>query len=77
MGIPRREPSWQISLARYPNISAEQMMNRGFIFTRPLEQKLFLDGFRAANVPLCASDADLAKFAKPVRPPECMKQIAK
>ena len=53
------------------------MMNQGFIFTRPQEQKRFLDGFRAANVPLCASDADLAKFAKPVRPPECMKQTAK
>ena len=53
------------------------MLNQGFIFTRPQEQKLFLDGFRAANVPLCASDVDLAKFAKPVRLPECMKQIAK
>jgi TolB-like protein/class 3 adenylate cyclase len=64
-------------LAHYPTISAEQMLNEGFIFTRPQEQKLFLDGFRAANVPLCASDADLAKVAQPVRLPECMKQTAK
>src|SRR5215472_12987417 len=51
-------------LARYPTISAEQMLNEGFIFTRPQEQKLFLDGFHATNLPLCAADADLAKFAK-------------
>src|SRR5262249_32618195 len=59
-------------LAHYPEISAELMVNENFIFARPQEQKLFLDGFRAANVPLCAADADLAKFAKPVRLPECM-----
>jgi hypothetical protein len=28
------------------------MLNQGFIFTRPQEQKLFLDGFRVANVSL-------------------------
>ena len=53
------------------------MMNQGFVFTRPQEEKLFLDGFRATNLPLCAADADLAKFAKPVRLPECMKQTTK
>jgi TolB-like protein len=64
-------------LAHYPKISAEQMMNQGWIFTRPQEQNLFLDGFRATNLPLCAADADLAKFAMPVRLPECLKQTAK
>jgi TolB-like protein/class 3 adenylate cyclase/Tfp pilus assembly protein PilF len=64
-------------LAHYPKISAEQMMNQGWTFTRPQEQNLFLDGFRATNLPLCAADADLAKFAKPVRLPECVKQATK
>src|SRR5262249_22347131 len=60
-------------LAQYPTISAEQMVNQGWIFTRPQEQNLFLDGFRATILPLCAAGADLAEFAKPVRLPECMK----
>jgi hypothetical protein len=63
-------------LAHYPTISAELMVNQGWIFTRPQEQNLFLDGFRATNLPLCAADADLAKVAKPVRLPECQKQTA-
>ena len=64
-------------LAHYPKISAEQMMNQGWVFTRPQEQNLFLDGFRATNLPVCAADVDLAKFAKPVRLPECVKQAGK
>jgi TolB-like protein/class 3 adenylate cyclase len=63
-------------LAHYPTISAEHLMNQGWIFTRSQEQNLFLDGFRATNLPLCAADADLAKFAKPVRLPECLKHTA-
>jgi tetratricopeptide (TPR) repeat protein len=66
-----------VVLAHYPTISAEQMMNQGWAFARPQEQNLFLDGFRATNLPVCAADADLAKFAKPVRLPECVKQTAK
>jgi TolB-like protein/class 3 adenylate cyclase len=64
-------------LAHYPTISAEQMINQGWVFTRPQEQNLFLDGFRATNLPLCAADVDLAKFAKPVHLPECVKQASK
>jgi TolB-like protein/class 3 adenylate cyclase len=60
-------------LARYPKISAEQLLNEGFVFTRPQEEKLFLDGFRATDLPLCATDADLGKITKPIRLPECQK----
>ena len=63
-------------LAHYPTISAEQMLNQGYVFTRPQEERLFLDGFRATYLPVCAAGADLAKFAKPVRLPECLKQTA-
>jgi TolB-like protein len=66
-----------VALKLYPNISAEVLLNQGMVFTRPQEEKLFLDGFRAADVPLCAADADLAKIAKPVRLPECVKQTTK
>jgi TolB-like protein/class 3 adenylate cyclase/Tfp pilus assembly protein PilF len=61
-------------LAKYPSISAELMLNQDWAFARPQEENLFLDGFRAAGVPVCAQDVDLAKFAKPRRLPECVKQ---
>ena len=63
-------------LDKYPAISAELMINQGWLYM-PREQELFLDGFRAAGVRLCASDADLAKIAKPVHLPECAKQTTK
>jgi TolB-like protein/class 3 adenylate cyclase len=66
-----------VALAKYPKISAELLLSQGFVFTRPQEQKLFLDGFRAAKIPVCAKEADLAKIAKPVRLPECVKQATK
>jgi hypothetical protein len=50
------------------------MLNQDWAFARPQEENLFLDGFRAAGVPVCAQDVDLAKFAKPRRLPECVKQ---
>jgi hypothetical protein len=60
-------------LTEYPSMSAELLLNTGWFFARPQEKNLFLDGFRAASVPLCASDADLAKITKPTRLPECVK----
>jgi hypothetical protein len=62
-----------VVMAKYPNMSAELLLNQGYVFTRPQEEKLFLDGFRAAGIPVCATDADLAKTAKPIRLPECLK----
>jgi hypothetical protein len=38
-------------LAAYPNISAELLLNQGWVFDREEVRKLFLDGFTAANVP--------------------------
>jgi hypothetical protein len=38
---------------------------------RPQEENLLLDGFRAAGLPLCASDADLAGIATVRRLAEC------
>jgi TolB-like protein/class 3 adenylate cyclase/tetratricopeptide (TPR) repeat protein len=66
------ERATAVVLSRYPNISAELLLNQGFTFARPQEEKLFLDGFRATGVALCASEADLAAITKPVRLPECM-----
>jgi TolB-like protein/class 3 adenylate cyclase len=60
-------------LTEYPSMSAELLLNTGWFFARPQEKNLFLDGFRAASVPLCASDGDLATITKPTRLPECVK----
>jgi hypothetical protein len=43
-----------IVLQKYPNISAELLLNQGWVFGRPQEMKLFVDGFRATNIPVCA-----------------------
>jgi hypothetical protein len=63
-------------LASHPTISAELLMNQEWAFARKQEEDLFLDGFRAANLPVCASDAELARFPKPKRLSECTKQDA-
>ena len=59
-------------LAAYPNISAELLLNQDWVFDREDVRKLFLDGFAAANVPVCASAADLAKIERPKRLPGCV-----
>jgi tetratricopeptide (TPR) repeat protein len=61
-------------LAAYPSVSAELLLNQLYIVARPDEEALFLDGFRAAGLPVCASDAELGKVAHPKRLPECVKQ---
>lgn len=61
-------------LQKFPAISAELLMNQGWVYPRPEDQELFLDGFRAADVPLCAKPTDLAAFSNPVRLPECQGQ---
>ena len=58
-------------LKAHPNISAELLANQGWKYDRPEEQKLFLDGFAAVELPICASDADLAKIANAERLPGC------
>jgi hypothetical protein len=40
----------------------------------PAAESLFLDGFRAAGVPVCAKEEDLAKIVKPIRLPECIEK---
>src|SRR3546814_16192756 len=47
-------------LAAYPSMSAELLLNQDWAFARTEEERLLLDGFRAAGLDLCASEADLA-----------------
>jgi TolB-like protein/class 3 adenylate cyclase len=58
-------------LAAYPNISAELLLNQGWAFEREEDIRLFVDGFLAADIPVCATAADLTKIEEPIRLPEC------
>ena len=58
-------------LAVYPNISAELLLNQGWAFEREEDLRLFVDGFLAADISVCATTADLTKIEEPIRLPEC------
>jgi len=58
-------------IERHPGISAELLLNQGWAFERAEDKKLFLDGFAAAKLPICASAGDLAKISAPQRLPGC------
>ena len=60
-------------LANHPTMSAELLLNTGWVFVRPEDERLFLEGFQAAQLSLCAVDTDLVKIANPRRLPECVK----
>jgi hypothetical protein len=60
-------------LKNYPTISAELVLNTGWAMARPQEENLVLEGFRAAGLPLCASQADLAPIPNPRRLPQCVE----
>jgi tetratricopeptide (TPR) repeat protein len=60
-------------LKNYPTISAELVLNTGGAMARPEEENLVLEGFRAAGLPLCASQAELAPIPNPRRLPQCVE----
>jgi TolB-like protein/tetratricopeptide (TPR) repeat protein len=64
-------------LAAYPSISAELLLNQDWVSARPEEESLLLEGFRAARLPLCASDAELAAIPNARRLPECAARAAR
>ncbi|MET0529166.1 MAG: adenylate/guanylate cyclase domain-containing protein, partial [Microvirga sp.] len=59
------------ALKRFPDLTIE-----GFV-SEPggsdLERQRYIEAMRAANFPTCARPETLARFAKPVRLPECVK----
>jgi tetratricopeptide (TPR) repeat protein len=60
-------------LAHHPNISAELLMNQEWKFARREDADLFLKGFMAAGLRLCASDDELAHIPNVLRLPECQQ----
>jgi hypothetical protein len=47
------------------------------VFARKQEQDLFIESFRKLRLPVCATEAQLAKFPDPKHLPECEAQRVK
>jgi TolB-like protein/DNA-binding winged helix-turn-helix (wHTH) protein len=54
-----------------PSSTAQTYYTEGWYFARDEERKLFFDGFRALNLPMCATPEQLKLIAKPEPLPEC------
>jgi hypothetical protein len=60
-------------LERFGNISAEQWLIEGQPYIRQQERDFFINGFRKLGLPICTTEAYLAKVTNPARLPECVK----
>jgi tetratricopeptide (TPR) repeat protein len=57
-------------LRAFPTVSAERMLNEDYTFATKEAEDLFVEGFRAAGLPVCLGAEELAAFANPKRLPE-------
>ncbi len=55
----------------YPDVSFEWLLNTGWNFSRPEDQKRILESSRKAGLRICASADELTNVAAPKRLPEC------
>ena len=65
------------ALHRYSEYSAERELSDGGGFARKTELDLFLDSNRKAGLPICASEAQLAKYPNLERLPHCAAERAR
>jgi tetratricopeptide (TPR) repeat protein len=63
-------------LQRNPEYSAERFLSDTGPFARDVELNLFLDGHRKAKLPVCATEAQLAKYPDMKRLEQCEQQRA-
>jgi tetratricopeptide (TPR) repeat protein len=59
-----------------PDYSAERMLSNTGLYARDIELNRFLDSHRKAGLPLCASEAQLAKYPDMLRLEQCEAQPA-
>ncbi len=64
-------------LQRNPEYSAERWLSDTGAFARDVELNRFLDSHRKAGLPLCATEAQLAKYPDMKRLPQCEAQRVK
>jgi hypothetical protein len=60
------------ALQRYPNLTIESIANDPG--TSEAERQRHIETMRLAGFPACAQPEDIAKFAKPIRLPECTEK---
>jgi TolB-like protein/class 3 adenylate cyclase/tetratricopeptide (TPR) repeat protein len=58
-------------LVDQPDYSAEKWLNDTGTYARDVELNLFLDSNRKADLPICATEEQLAKYTDVMRLPEC------
>ena len=64
-------------LDAYTDHSAERFLSETGTYARDTELNLFLDSHRKAELPLCATEAQLVKYADMKRLGQCEQQRAK
>ena len=60
-----------------PDYSAEKWLNDTGTYAREVDLKLFLDSNEKAGLPICATEAQLAKYPDMMRLPQCEAQRVK
>jgi hypothetical protein len=60
-----------------PDYSAEKWLNDTGTYAREVDLELFLDSNEKAGLPLCASEAQLAKYPDMKRLPQCEAERAR
>jgi TolB-like protein/class 3 adenylate cyclase len=65
-----------VMVAKYGDASAELWLNQGWAFSRQQEQDLFIESFRKLGLPVCATEAQLAKIPDTKRLEQCEAQRA-
>jgi hypothetical protein len=64
-------------LQRDPSYSAERFLSDTGTFAREVELNRFLDANRKTRLPVCATEAQLAKYPDMKRLPQCEAQRVK
>ena len=64
-------------LKAFPNVSAERMINEDYVYARQEDEDFFVDGFRAAGLPVCMTAEEIAEFPAVKPRPECKTERAK
>ena len=65
-----------VLLEAYPDYSAEKYLSETGTFARETELNLWLDSHRKAGLPVCATEAQLAKYPEMKRLEQCEQQRA-
>jgi hypothetical protein len=61
----------------FPNVSAERVLNEDYAYAREEDEKLFVDGFRVAGLPVCMTAEEITQFPTLKPLPECEAERAK